>query len=43
VLALSLRSTSRPVLEEILSSWFAGAPSEDEADVANIDHVDRIS
>ncbi|MGI8750130.1 MAG: RpiB/LacA/LacB family sugar-phosphate isomerase [Thermoleophilaceae bacterium] len=43
VLALSLRATSQPVLEEILSSWFAGTPSEEEADVANIDHVDRIN
>ena len=43
VLALSLRTTSRPVLEEILSSWFAEAPSEDEDERANIDHVDRIS
>jgi ribose 5-phosphate isomerase B len=43
VLALSLRTTSRPVLEEILNSWFAGAPSKDEDERANIDHVDRIS
>jgi ribose 5-phosphate isomerase B len=43
VLALSLRGTSRPVLEEILSSWFAGAPSDDASDVANVRHVDEIS
>ena len=42
VLALSLRATSRAVLEEILGSWFAGAPSADADDVANIRHVDEI-
>ena len=29
VLALSLRSTSIPVAQEILKAWFAGAPTED--------------
>ena len=42
VLALSLRSTSTPVLEEILDAWFDGAPSDDEADVANVRHLDEI-
>jgi len=42
VLALSLRSTSPAVLEEILDGWFSGAPSEDEDDVANVRHVDEI-
>ncbi|HEV7649116.1 MAG TPA: RpiB/LacA/LacB family sugar-phosphate isomerase [Actinophytocola sp.] len=42
VLALSLRLTSAPLLAEILDGWFAGAASEEEADVANIRHVDEI-
>jgi ribose 5-phosphate isomerase B len=42
VLALSLRSTSPAVLEEILDGWFAGAPSGDADDVANVRHVDEI-
>jgi ribose 5-phosphate isomerase B len=42
VLALSLRSTSPAVLEEILDGWFDGAPSEDADDVANVRHVDEI-
>src|SRR5918912_972452 len=40
VLALSLRSTSEAVLEEILDGWFAAAPSEESEDVANVRHVD---
>jgi ribose 5-phosphate isomerase B len=42
VLALSLRTTSGAVLEEILDGWFAGEPSADAADAANIRHVDEI-
>jgi ribose 5-phosphate isomerase B len=42
VLALSLRTTSEPLLEEILDAWFEGAPSDDEADVANVRHLDEI-
>jgi ribose 5-phosphate isomerase B len=42
VLALSLRTTSPAVLEEILDAWFAGAPSEDEDDQANIAHLEEI-
>jgi ribose 5-phosphate isomerase B len=42
VLALSLRSTSPAVLEEILDGWFEGAPSEDADDLANVRHVDDI-
>jgi ribose 5-phosphate isomerase B len=38
-LAISLRLTSEPQLEEILDAWFAGAPSGDEDDRANIAHV----
>jgi ribose 5-phosphate isomerase B len=42
VLALSLRGTSEALLAEILDAWFAGAPSSDEDDRANIAHVDEI-
>jgi ribose 5-phosphate isomerase B len=43
VLALSLRLTSAPLLTEILDGWFAGEPSDDPADTANIAHVDEIT
>src|SRR4051812_45566120 len=43
VLAISLRTTSEALLEEILDAWFEGAPSADSADVANIRHVDEIA
>ena len=43
VLALSLRTTSAALLEEILDAWFEGAPSDEDDDVANIRHVDEIS
>jgi ribose 5-phosphate isomerase B len=42
VLALSLRSTSEALLEEILDAWFAGEPSPDEDDRANVEHLDTI-
>jgi len=42
VLALSLRTTSEALLEEILDAWFEGAPSADDADVANVRHLDEI-
>jgi ribose 5-phosphate isomerase B len=42
VLALSLRATSAPLLDEILDAWFEGEPSDDEADVANVRHLDEI-
>ncbi len=42
VLALSLRTTSEAVLEEVLDAWFEGEPSEDPADVENVRHVDEI-
>ncbi len=42
VLALSLRATSAPLLGEILDAWFAGKPSDEHDDVANIRHVDEI-
>jgi ribose 5-phosphate isomerase B len=43
VLALSLRATSAPVLEEILDAWFGAGPSDDADDVANVRHVDEIA
>ena len=42
VLALSLRATSAAVLAEILDAWFAGAPSTEDDDGANVAHVDEI-
>src|SRR5918996_6027823 len=42
VLALSLRSTSEAVLEEILDAWFAAAPSPEADDRANVAHLDAI-
>jgi ribose 5-phosphate isomerase B len=42
VLALSLRTTSAPLLDEILDAWFGTAPSDDADDAANIRHVDEI-
>jgi ribose 5-phosphate isomerase B len=43
VLALSLRTTSEALLEEILDAWFEGEPSPDADDVANVRHVDEIA
>jgi ribose 5-phosphate isomerase B len=42
VLALSLRSTSEAELAEILDAWFAGAPSDDADDRANVAHLSEI-
>ena len=42
VLALSLRTTSEPVLAEILDGWFETPPSEQADDVANVRHLDEI-
>src|SRR5436309_14866237 len=42
VLALSLRSTSLAELREILDAWFAGQPSSDAADRANVLHLANI-
>ena len=39
VLALSLRTTSYAELHEILDAWFAGRPSGEPDDQANIAHV----
>jgi ribose 5-phosphate isomerase B len=43
VLALSLRATSAAVLGEILDAWFAGAPSAEADDRANVEHIDEIA
>jgi len=42
VLALSLRLTSSPELEEILAAWFAASSSVEPSDVANITHIGEI-
>jgi RpiB/LacA/LacB family sugar-phosphate isomerase len=42
VLALSLRITSLPLLDEILDAWFAADVTDDEDDLASIDHVAHI-
>src|SRR3954465_4084396 len=43
VLAISLRRTSEPLLDEILDAWFAAQPSAEPDDVENIRHVDEIT
>jgi ribose 5-phosphate isomerase B len=43
VLALSLRRTSEPLLEEILDAWFEGEASTKPDDVENVRHVDEIA
>jgi ribose 5-phosphate isomerase B len=43
VLALSLRTTSEPLLDEILDAWFATGPSTEADDADNIRHVDEIA
>jgi ribose 5-phosphate isomerase B len=42
VLALSLRLTSLPLLDEILDAWFAADVTEDEDDLASIKHLAEI-
>jgi len=42
VLALSLRTTSQAQLGEILDAWFAGEPSIDAQDVANVAHLAEL-
>ena len=41
-LALSLRATSEAELGEILDAWFAGEPSAESDDRANVEHLDEI-
>jgi ribose 5-phosphate isomerase B len=42
VLALSLRTTSEALLEEILDAWFDAQPSQEADDAANVRHLDSI-
>ncbi len=42
VLALSLRATSEAELGEILDAWFAGEPSGEREDIANVEHIGEI-
>lgn len=42
VLALSLRTTSEAVLEEILDGWFDAEPSHDASDVQDVEHLAEI-
>ncbi|HYM45379.1 MAG TPA: RpiB/LacA/LacB family sugar-phosphate isomerase [Solirubrobacteraceae bacterium] len=42
VLALSLRTTSEAELSEILDAWFAGEPSVEADDRANVAHLEEI-
>jgi ribose 5-phosphate isomerase B len=42
VLALSLRATSEAELGEILDGWFAGEPSVEVGDRANVEHLAEI-
>ena len=42
VLALSLRTTSPALLDEILDAWFEAQPSPDADDRANVAHLDEI-
>ena len=42
VLALSLRTTSQAELAEILDAWFAGEPSSEADDRANVEHLSAI-
>jgi ribose 5-phosphate isomerase B len=39
VLALSLRTTSAPLLEEILDAWLSARPSDEADDLANVRHL----
>jgi len=42
-LALSLRTTSEALLEEVLDAWFSGEPSGDAGDLENVRHLERIA
>lgn len=43
VLALSLRATSEAQLGEIIDAWFAGKPSVEPDDLANVEHLREIA
>ena len=42
MLALSLRTTSAAELGEILDAWFESAPSGEQDDLANVEHLGEI-
>jgi ribose 5-phosphate isomerase B len=42
VLAISLRTTSEPLLHEILEGFLESGPSEEHDDLANVRHLDEI-
>lgn len=42
VLALSLRTTSAALLEEILDAWLVAGPSPDPGDAANVAHLAEL-
>ncbi len=42
VLALSLRTTSAALLDEILDAWFGAAPSAEPDDRANVAHLGEL-
>ena len=42
-LALSLRTTSEALLEEVLDAWFDGQPSAEADDVENVRHLEEIA
>jgi ribose 5-phosphate isomerase B len=42
VLALSLRTTTAALLQEILDAWFEAGPSSDPADTANVAHLAEL-
>ena len=42
-LALSLRTTSEALLEEMLDAWFDGEPSAEADDVDNVRHLEEIA
>ena len=42
-LALSLRTISEAVLEEVLDAWFEGEPSAEEDDLENVQHLEEIA
>jgi ribose 5-phosphate isomerase B len=42
-LALSLRTTSEAVLEEVLDAWFDGQPSAEADDVENVRHLEETA
>lgn len=43
VLAISLRTTSEALLEEILDAWFAAERSRDPEDISNVSHLAEIA